>query len=404
MAYPVSMPDPLMKSRSKALESVQFDTDFGGYVVTREGAVPHQSVRPLSTHEEGYLSDPCKREYPGVVIEERVSNERNSNESRLQIRSYPTQEGVATFPTKLERSVDRSALARFADSVKQSQTFVSRGAALPVLDTKTVSVSQTLYAPELDRRIITEADAFQDRVDVVTDPDTGLMEKVVSEVVFELPTLSEQVAGRNTSYKEVATGVWIKETRLALKSDGTEVDPNSNAAIWTRSWETDDEFNFPSYQLPLLAELFPTTFLPQQRRTVCRFKLPVRLGFRGLTQVRYTETLHAAQPSRPAAILDLNGRDWTQDGVLVNFNVKNVLMDDPNGAFYDVTTLAGDTFYGNYTERVAGTQATPVTGSIYHLALLNAGQPSSAYWRVEAKITPAANKMFRMLLKEVKLK
>jgi len=267
-----------------------------------------------------------------------------------------------------------------------------------------LGVSQRLYAPDLDRRVVQLASEFQDREDIETDPETGLKVRVISEVVYELGPLTEEAVGRTVSYHEVSTGIWIKETRVMLGSNGLPLDPASNAPFWSLTWETEEEFDFPSYQLPLTSDRFPLQFLPNQRRTVCKFKLPIRLGFRGLTRVRYTRTLHAAQPTRPGSILDLTGRDWVQDGSLVSWNVKNVLMDHPNTAFYDISTLPGDTFHGALTERIAGTQATAVTGSTYHLQILNAGQPFPHYWRVEANIVPREGKVFQMLLKEVYLK
>jgi hypothetical protein len=403
MSHDVNMLEASGKSNSRALESVEFDRDFGGFVVVRNMAVPHKQVRPLSETERTWL-DKENIVYPGTLITSSVNNQGNTGESRLTQRFYPKNDEDTVYPTKTTRQVDRSALARFADTTQVRQSYVQRNTALGTVDPLTISTEQDLYGPDLDYKRTTLADAFATREDVFTDPETGLMEKVTSEVVYSLPTLSEQAAGVGVTYKEVATGVWIKETRQALASDGTPINPASNAAYYTFTWETEEDFVFPSYQLPLDAGLFPRAFMPSQRRTVCKFKLPIRLSFRGLARVRYTETFHAAQPTRPGSILDLTGRDWVQEGLLVNFNVKNVLMDDPNTAFYDVATLAGDTFYGAYTERIAAPQFTTLTGSTYHLAVLNAGQPSLTAWRVQAEVKRGPNKTFRMLLKEVWLK
>lgn len=403
MAYDVEMPDPVSKSGSKILESVVFDADLGGHVVVHDQAIPHRTVRPLSAFETANVLTKEQISYPGTLIDVSVQNPGNSNEVRVRKRYYPKNGEDTVYPSKTARKVDRGVLSQFADTYSVQKTLVGRQTALGTVDPLTISVDQDLYSPDLDTRVLVKADAFQTREDVETDPDTGLMTKIVREVVYALPTLSEQAAGKNVTFKEVASGVWIKETRTALKSDGTEVNPADNAAFYTFIWETYDEFDFPSYQLPLTSSLFPRVFLANQRRTMCAFKLPIRLGFRGLTRTRYTETLHAAPPTLPS-VVDLTGRNWTQEGMLVSFNVNNVLCDDPNAAFYDLATLPGDTFHGNYTERIASQAMTVTTGTTYHLSYLNVGQPVPTYRNVRVRVSRGPNKTYRMLLTEVYLK
>ncbi len=395
MSHEPTYPDPLSKAGSKALESVQFDRDFGGHVVVLEHAVPHRGVRPLSTAEQALLNKQ-DRGYPGTLIEAQVRNERNTNESRFVGRYFPTNGDSVVYPSRSDRNVDRSALARFADKTRMDRTYVARDAEIGTIGNTTISINQGLYSPELDAREVTVADAFTTREDVETDPDTGLMTKVVSEVVFALPTLSEQAAGKGVSYKEVATGIWIKETRTALKSDGTDVDPGDAAAFWSFTWSTREEYVMPGYMYlvetsgPYAA--FVRTFSPQQRRTIVQFRPPVRFPFRTMAKVRYTESLHAAQPAFPANIRNFAGKDWVHSGFLADINIKGILMDLNT---ISLSTLAGDSYYGAYTETITTSETQPINAFEYRNSMLG------SYQLVEVTISRAANKTFRMLQKEV---
>jgi len=397
MAHEVQMPDPLDSASSKSLESIKFDRDFGGHVVVREQSVPHQSVRPLSAYERGILTKQNPG-YPGTLVSRDVQNERNTTQSRVVSTYFPTNDGNVVYPQRTSQRVDREILGRFADKTQTTRSYVPRNAAIGLISNRTLSIEQGLYAPDLDSREVTLADSFVDREDVETDPETGLMTKIISEVVYVLPTLSEQAAGTNVTYREVATGVWIKETRLQLGSDGAPINPASTAAFYTFTWDTTERAEFPGYHynFPEIG-YFPTTFLPQQRRTVCIYRPLVRLGFSGLTDVEYTETRHAMRPPLPPNIRNLNGINWSHDGMLVSFNYSNILQDDPNTTYHDVVALPGDTYYGTYVERVRTNAATPVPANIYRNSYKGTMQA------VSAEIRRGPNKTFIMLLKRVRL-
>jgi hypothetical protein len=279
------------------------------------------------------------------------------------------------------------------------QEIVARGAALPsTIDPLTIGIDQSLYAPDLDRRVTTLASIWAVRNDVETDPETGLMTQVDRTVVFALPTLSEQAVGVNTTYREVATGVWIREVRTALKSDGTTIDPASAAAYYTRTWTTWEEYTMPGYmyliELAGVYQAFKLVFLPSQRRSVYLFKPPVRMPFTVLAKVTYTETHHAAQPVKPSNLRNFAGKDWKHDGTLVNIDIRGILMDTT------ATTLAvsaGDAYHGALSEVVVTQETTPINAFEYRNNMLGTTQV------VEASVRPGPNKTFRMLTKSVQM-
>lgn len=398
MAHSPEYIDPLGKTDSKSLESIEFDPDLGGHVVILEKDVPHRSVRPVSAFEQTNVLNSLTTNYPGTLLQESVRNERNTTQSRLSRRYYPKKNGVSVFPTKVSRQVDRTALAEFVDQLRITQEIVVRGQALPAIDPLTISVDQTLYSPDLDRRVTTAGTIFAVRNDVETDPDTGLMTQVDRSVVYVLPSLAEQAVGQNLRFREIATGVWIKEQRTALKSDGTPVDPASAVAFYTRTWDTWENYTMPGYMYLIEPsgdyQTFKTVFLPSQRRTVVLFKPPVRLPFDVLTKVTYTETLHAAQPVKPSNLRNFAGKDWRHDGTLVNIDIRGILMDTTTT---DLATNAADSYHGAITERVVSQETTPISAFEYRNSLLGSTQV------VEAHVTPGPNKTFRMLTKQVKM-
>jgi hypothetical protein len=393
------MPDALTKSSSKDLESVVFDPDFGGYVVERDRAVPHKSVRPLSQYEATLLNK-ANLDYPGTLISVNVNNERNTGESRLKTRSYPKNGAgsAPVWPEKTGRRVDRSELARFADKTFSVQSLVPRNTLIGDVNPLTLSWEQDLYAPDLDRKVVTYANAWEGREDVITDPETGLMTKIYSEVVTSLPTLSEQAAGINVTYKEVAAGVWIKETRFALKSDGTVIDPLDAAAFYTFTWTTREKYMMPGYMYAVETsgefQAFTTVFLPNQRRSAVVFKPPVRFPFEALAEVEYTETFHAAQPAVPGSLFSFAGRDWLHDGNMVNINIKGILQDTTTT---EVKPVNGDTFYVGYSELIRTYETQPVSAVEYRGGIIGSLR------LVEVTITRGPNKTFRMLQKRVRM-
>lgn len=389
--------DPLYKHASKPLESIEFDRDFGGYVTVIEHSVPHKAHRPLSSYERTILHKQTLG-YPGTLLFDGISNERNSNEGRRRARYYPKNGDATVLPEKTDREADRSPLAQFADTARTVHSYVPRGAALPTLPTSTIAAQQTLYSPEYDRLSLTTADSFQSREDLETDPDTGLMTRVVRDVVFVLPTGTEQLAGRGVTYREVASGVWIRETRTALASDGTDVDPGSAAAFYTREWTTVEEHRMPGYmyafELSGINQVFTSNFNTAQRRTVILFKPPVRLPFTALAEVQYIETFHAAQPAFPSGRTSFAGKNWIHDGSLVNINFQNILQDSTTNF---LSTHPGDSYHGALTEIVQTNETLPTSAFEYRNNIIG------SFRLVDVSIAPYKNKTFRMLQKRVKM-
>lgn len=392
--------DPTRAHFGKELRSQRYIPEVGDFVEEVEFEVPHDI--PFQYVQEDL--DPTS----WSVLGGEIVNERNSNKSRHKELRYPKQldpgsgdPATASFPLITEELLSADELREFVDHTIVVSRLEPRGGSL---DDEVLGVNG-VYRVALDpattgpyykvRKVYRAKDqVFLTRESFDTDPTTGNRVRITRSVVDFVPSplSAPQLPGVSVSYKEAADGIWIKELRELLQTDG-QTPVTGAGAFATYTYNTRINFTFPAFIRPFdpFVDLI-RTLNKHQRRTIFDVRIRTRREFTANVWAKKIVSYHAAAPTKPA-VFEWRYVDWKHDGALFRVNIERVIANETN---IFAITLFNDTFFGAWNENVVF-PASPGINTDQYLGQLGVET------LIDVDISQVENRVYRMVKTYVRM-
>jgi len=359
--------DPTRAKPGKELRGYDYIPELGDFVEVVNYEMPQDAallaIAP-NAHATGYS-----------VIGAKITNERNSNKVRVEELRYPNRttggtdpegDGNPQYPPQWEEVRECEELQEFVDRAIITNRLEDRdneGLVEELDDTFAFREELRAYGPYHRKRTTwgPYGDEYLTRVHYDIDNVTGCPRSITRSVQFTPPVPSLDPIGRETTYKQVAASIWIKQVTQYLQPDGVSVISGSGPFV-SYNYDTQIQFTFPSYIKPFVpAYDIVRTLNKHHRKTLFDIRIRTRKAFTRQVWAEKRVSYHAARPLKPNVFL-WNYVDWKHDGLLFHVDIENVIADwTPISA----VTLMNDTYYGAWNETVEFPASSPVTTLSY---------------------------------------